>query len=288
MIADICVSLWQEAKRAVAPSRRLSTEDIRQLVHETLTSATMIAVAASGLNAAARGHAGRELAEASIYLPDTPTWYLGLEDEGEFTAEAPNAFAALDRLYAAVDAARESLQTIADSPTLRERQSRIGRQKAVLQELCGLALAALTEVEMLASSARVPPDLRLPNAVLLLKSARDGGVPCLGADGRLSIPEWLQRRGRQRWPVRFTIDIVSDRSADVATVLDISPTGFGIACFGSFRKGDAVTMRVPDGRMLHGTIVWRQMRRAGVRLDESLDSTDPLLGAAYRVLERRV
>ncbi len=286
VLGDICVSLWHEAKRVVRPRRQLGEDDIRHLVQETLASATMIAVTATALNAAVRGHTGHTITIAAEALPTEPRVFQRLNEEFAFGNDSAIALDTLERLYAAVDEAREAMTSAENVPAGRERHMRIHRHKAVLQDLCGLALSAVGDVELLAASARIPPDLRIPNVALLLKSARDGGMPCLDADGRLATPEWLQRRGRQRWAVRFCVDVVSDRSADVATALDISTTGIGIACFGSFRRGDHVTMRVPDGRVLQGVIAWRHLRRAGIKLDQPLEPSDPLLGAAYRVLER--
>lgn len=284
MLQEICDAIWSEAKRVVTRQREI---DAGELMHETLTSATMIAVATTGINAASRGYGAAEFVSATRLLPDFPQALADLTDEEPLPRTVRDALASLRRLHGAANVARTTLASPLDATTWRERQSRLARARTVLQGLCGFALSAVAEVESATEQLGLPVDLRLPNVALILKSARDGGLPCLDHDDRLAVPNWLQRRAQQRWTVRFPVDVVSNRSADVATALDISVNGLGIACLGSFDAGDAVTLRVPDGRILSGFIAWRHMRRAGIRFDCPLDASDPLLGIRYRVLERR-
>lgn len=122
---------------------------------------------------------------------------------------------------------------------------------------------------------------RWPAQRAALREASLGLSPCLSNDGRLVFPGWAERRGAERKKKGLRVSLTAPVEAEI-TLSDISQTGIGLAGVPALEAGNFVSITVPGGRVLAGTVVWQRALCAGVRLHELLSVNDPIMfsGAA--------
>ena len=111
----------------------------------------------------------------------------------------------------------------------------------------------------------------------LLRLAKAGHSPCLGADGRITIPGWAERRRAGRRIVNLAATLVAAGRTVPVTVRDISASGLGLEGDCKLEEGTEVSVRLAGNRQLAGRIAWCSDRRIGLELAERLDVRDPLL-----------
>jgi hypothetical protein len=113
----------------------------------------------------------------------------------------------------------------------------------------------------------------------LLRMSEAGHSPCLGPDGRVTIPGWAERRRALRRTVALPASVVVAGEALFvgAVVRDISATGLGVDCACDAAEGTPVTVRIDGGRQFHGRVAWSNGQRLGIELDQRLAPDDSLL-----------
>lgn len=116
-------------------------------------------------------------------------------------------------------------------------------------------------------------DLSLPAG--LLCNVLDGKHPCLDRDGRLSVPNWAERRGSKRYPCRVEVSVVSARQIQSGTVKNFSAEGLGITGLSGFELNERVTVKRLVGDDIPGRIQRTDENWTGVAMDKGLYFDDP-------------
>ncbi len=137
-------------------------------------------------------------------------------------------------------------------------------------------LYAKTEVKLLADG--VSSDTASEHEILaLLDDAAKGGSACLDADGFISIPERAERRLSSRVSVSIHVNVLTVDACIPATVINASTTGLGLHLDAPLHVGDKITIQIPIGRLLSGTVIWCLRDKAGIKLATRLAADDVLL-----------
>jgi hypothetical protein len=108
----------------------------------------------------------------------------------------------------------------------------------------------------------------------LLRAASHGGTPCLDADGRVMVPGWAERRRESRLALNVVASAIVGERTLAAIIRDASPSGLGLTLSSPAKPGEAISVRLADGRALDGIVAWAVGRRAGVRLERRLQPGD--------------
>lgn len=116
-------------------------------------------------------------------------------------------------------------------------------------------------------------DLSLPAG--LLSNVLSGKHPCLDRDGRLSVPNWAERRGSKRYPCRLEVSVVSERQTQPGIVKNFSAEGLGITGLSGFELNERVTIKRLVGDEITGRIQRTDDNWTGVVLDKGLYFDDP-------------
>lgn len=119
-------------------------------------------------------------------------------------------------------------------------------------------------------------DLSLPAG--LLSNVLDGKHPCLDRDGRLSVPNWAERRGSKRYPCRVEVSVVSERQTQSGIVRNFSAEGLGITGLSGFEFDEKVTVKRLVGDDITGRIQRADENWTGVVMDKGLYFDDPFYG----------
>lgn len=154
---------------------------------------------------------------------------------------------------------------------------------------CRAALALLSEIEAALvdpgtigeRSAEGDVEEGLPAALstaALLRDAALGAWPCVDPSGQLQVPGWAERRTGVRRKISLAAIAVIGADPYPAHLRDISRTGVGISvAAAAARAGRAISLRLPCGRRLSGTIRWSAAGNAGIAFNDSLAPDDALL-----------
>lgn len=134
------------------------------------------------------------------------------------------------------------------------------------------ALAALT-----GANASGPEADRLADLVTLLERVAKGEAVCVEADGCVVVPGFAERRRHARFDVDQAAEICFGANVYPIRLVDASVGGLGIEGPRLLLPGDAVTVRMADGRKLRAHVAWVREAKAGLRFVEPLQATDPLL-----------
>lgn len=116
-------------------------------------------------------------------------------------------------------------------------------------------------------------DLSLPTG--LLTNVLSGKHPCLDCDGRLSVPNWAERRGSKRYPCRVEVSVFSERQTQSGIVKNFSAEGLGITGLSGFELNEKVTVRRLIGDDITGRIQRADNDWTGVAMDRGLYFDDP-------------
>ena len=258
---------------------------LEALWREALTTATFVAVSASIANALANPTTAKVASRHALQTYITP-------EMAVFTATRPSMING-DRLpellapYQAFEA-RVGLACRMALAYAREAKVPFSDQTVDLTTLqdasANACCAALTLLAELGSARRkhgtVGDDLDAHTTqqplMHLLIGASHGGHPCVEADGCVVIPGWAERRRHYRQLVDFPVEIHALERAWTARAFDVARGGLGLDGVRELQPGDAVTIKVPDGRSLRANIAWVSGSKAGVCLLEPLAWGDPL------------
>lgn len=113
--------------------------------------------------------------------------------------------------------------------------------------------------------------------IQLLIAASHGAHPCVEADGCVVIPGWAERRRHQRQTVDFPVEVHAFERVWTARAFDVARGGLGLDGAGELQPGDAIALKVPDGRLFRANTAWVSGSKAGVCLLQPLAAGDPLI-----------
>lgn len=120
--------------------------------------------------------------------------------------------------------------------------------------------------------------LSVPVLVPLLAEARDGGTPCMDAEGRPFVPELPQRRRAPRRMVNQECLVHVRRNTVRAMIRDVAIGGFGLARLpADVARNDIVVVEMRNKRRFTGTVMWTKDGHAGIKLTTPLSPSDPLI-----------
>lgn len=122
-------------------------------------------------------------------------------------------------------------------------------------------------------------EARLAALAGLLDRVADGEPACIEPDGCVVVPGWAERRRHRRVAIDESAEIVLGAHVYQARLVDASIGGLGIEGPRLLLQGDAVTVRLGDGRKLRANVAWVNGTLAGLRFMAPLEATDPLLSA---------
>ena len=151
---------------------------------------------------------------------------------------------------------------------------------------CATAADAIAALAALATASNARAGAT-GKALALLAEAGAGGTPCLDPDGRIDIPGWAERRRDARYDTQKSAMAHCDGVSTPVNIRDLSASGIGLDVPSGARPGDRLTLRLPSGREITGTVAWAGGRRAGLKLDRRLPDDDPLFAAASRAVTSR-
>ena len=148
--------------------------------------------------------------------------------------------------------------------------------------LCGemrMMMLILSDVEEVRQSGELA---RLFEIESLLKTATYGGSPCVRPDGNVVVPGWLDRRRERRIPIGISVMVEFGQNRQRVTMNDMSISGFGLAGCPSLASGTEITIEIPSGKKLAGSVAWSLGGKIGVRLHERLIEGSQMFGEIMR------
>jgi hypothetical protein len=253
------------------------------LVCETHHAACMTAIMASCINGAALGRHALDRRELDIYLPVEPAVLLSLTRRSMLEIEP------LSETQDVVDAFFDALRMVRrligaydiDADELGPERAHVIHRR-VLQlgaaRACHEALRAVRALE-LETPGRLP-EVYCEHAQalsLLLIAAERGGSPCLDAEGRPFLPALPQRRRSTRRSLGQNGRLLYGKATLSVFIKDISEGGLGLLRVPFLKPGDPVAVELSTGGRFKGVVAWARGEEAGVRFDQPLSASDPML-----------
>jgi PilZ domain len=257
---------------------------LRAVQQEVETGATFVAVSASISNALSTELDGRMSASALLTYapPKMPILAAALPrliDGGEL----PEIVRSCQDFEARVSLARRMALAYADESS-RNASKKTVNLSALQDALAHACNSAVEFLEALNAQTGRSAEGSTRNRPLLdrLASAAQGHHPCVEEDGCIVIPGWAERRRHKRQAIDIKIEILTKQGVFLARAFDVSCSGFGLAeipgaALGCLTLGNPLRLKVPDGRVLSGTVAWVTTSKAGVQLSPNLSSNDPIL-----------
>ncbi len=144
---------------------------------------------------------------------------------------------------------------------------------------CAAIGDAITALDALAAPPGAESDA-CDKVLALLDEAGSGGSPCVEPDGRIAIPGWAERRRDARYDIERSAVASCGGTSTPVTIRNLSASGLGLEVPNGARIGDRLTLRLPSGREISGTVAWAGGHRAGIKLDRRLPDDDPSVSAA--------
>lgn len=276
-----CRRLQPVGQQTPVDSDRASSERDRTLgalLHEIETTGTLIACAASVVNHAAINaeHATRLFASLPVWLPSPPPL---MSDGASALIRAGLPLLIINRLHSlrvqlgvATEAARRHSTAVAASRPVAD--TAVGDLVALWRVLSENAVELLREVRALAPTG--PESATAASAETLLAAATLGAWPCVGANGLIEIPGWIERRTEGRHRFRFKCKLVVDGREWPVETVDISRDGTGLAGLPQLRLGTKAVLRMGRLTEITGSIVWSSGHQGGFRFDQPLASVADL------------
>jgi hypothetical protein len=249
---------------------------------EVQNASILIAVTTSAINALGNVRHPRGLRHLSGYLPPTPVIFPSIAArlvDVNFDAQTIDI---LHDFFSRVDLAKNLLRSYMMAGGRGAEPSPAAFEELVdaWRTSCSLALSAIQELERVIDLCGDGEQFeRADYLEKLLKEARDGGRPCLEADGRIIMPGWASRRQHERRAANLGVAIQSRGRVFKGIVTDVSSGGVGLDHVAGLHSGDGVTLQFESGRRVSGTIAWSMDKRAGVKFLRDLTPNDPLLSS---------
>ncbi|MGE0701227.1 MAG: PilZ domain-containing protein [Hyphomicrobiaceae bacterium] len=245
------------------------------ILHEIRTIATFTATAASIVNFANQnpGPGARALASIEAYLPRPPVLAPTSLDalvQAELPLAIINRMQDLAPRIELAKAVTIGIRGQATSSGERDIEGAVVAWRKLCEATIELMQDLLPYSE--AECANVDPDELSPAQAVerLLAAAALGGWPCIGEDGSIEIPGWLERRRDRRLRIELACSLkVGSRTWPVRTV-DLSRHGAGLAGAPDLPVGARGEVRLNPVCSMAGTIVWCAEGRLGFRFDGPL------------------
>lgn len=288
--------LIRELKQWVMPldnsrSRHTSADTIssevlnglRCILAEIEEASVLIAITASIAGALAESRAaGLNLKHLTSYMPPSPEVYRKHIDIVLAAALSPSLVLPIQAYHARLSYALRLTRAIVEAgpaPTNAVRIIEIEKVEDAWRHVCGTALGAIAILrETLASVRYSRPPVNNEHAEALLRSAKAGGRPCVGEDGKVRMPRWAESRGHARQPTEIKARAFIEGGAQQIVIENASRTGLGLSGIKGAAAGTPITIQFEDGQRLAGKIMWVREERAGVQLTDMLPQMHPLLG----------
>lgn len=255
---------------------------LRCILIEIEEASVMVAITAS-IAGAISSSRSQELTLKHLlsYLPPSPEVYRRHIDQVISAALAPSLVLPVQAYHARLSYALRLTRAIVDAgpaPNTAVGASEIENVEAAWRHVCGTALAAISVLrDTLAAVRHSRPPVANEHAEALLRSAKAGGRPCVGEDGKVRMPRWAESRTHARHPTQITARVHILGTVHDAVIENASRTGLGLAGLGEAMAGIRVGIELHDGERLTGKIMWVRGERAGVQLETILPATHDLL-----------
>ena len=278
-----------------APRASVSGADIdavmafEQLVGELHLAAMQVAVVTSGINALSDGvrlknllalkDLGPQMPSADkISLPRHCREELGIAFKSiatvrDFYGELKVAQRDVDRFCADAHERGIAKASFLDLPAVADRWRRLSLR----------ALVAVVALEK--DVARCLPGRYSHNTPLLrqlLRSAVQGGRPCVDEKATVKLPDLPQRRAAVRPNVHLPCILEYQGRSFQAVAKDISTGGVGLELAPALLPQTVVLVEFEGGLCFAGLVVWSKGSRAGVKFDMPLKPSHPLLARSAR------
>lgn len=115
-----------------------------------------------------------------------------------------------------------------------------------------------------------------PAAERLLAAAALGGTPCIGPDGIVELPGWLERRARPRIQIDHPAILTIASASYEVVVRDVSRGGAGLTDVPAIDAASDCVLSL-GARAIRGVILWRGEGRCGIRFDQELADLEEVL-----------
>lgn len=271
-----------EQPRPIRQSRS-NTSLFEALVCETHHAAAMSAMVATHINSRAIANQPLDRAVIDRHLPHEPAVLLSLTRRSLLEIEPMvETRDVIDAFFAALRILRSRLEaSFFDAAEIGAGRAHVMHMRVLKQAAslaCHDALRAVRALE-LETPGRLP-SLYCDHAEALSKLLLDaelGGVPCLDATGDLALPELPQRRHSTRRTLGQNCRLLYRRAIVSAFAKDISEGGVGLLRVPFLTNDDAVMVELSSGRQFSGLVAWTRGEAAGIRFDQPLAGSDPIL-----------
>jgi hypothetical protein len=275
----------------LAPASRLSGWKMKSMrqretlldlaVNEFMEASLFSLVAANIIVAQLTGRIVQLAGPADVYLPCPPTVLpraipalasLGVSSDILKSLHAFHARAAFAVRFTGPGFAQLSRGVAVQNGNL-------AAERELWNGVCGAALLA---VHFLYEEERFPNEAQEQNVRLIrdsIKAIGNGDTPFVRSDSTVFIPGWLDYRRDVRVACGWRIEIRHQGASAPGVLENISRTGMGLVTNVPMVPSQTVSVALPDGRQLDGTVVWADGQRCGVTFPRPLDERDFLLPA---------
>jgi hypothetical protein len=258
------------------------------LAIEFLGLALRTAVTTSMITARKQGGKLKLIGPVDDYLPGTPIEFERLSATNKGIFFTPELSCQVVELYAAIDVARRASPACTEHWLCDISETNIdwGSLNALWQPLnhrVGLTLRVMNKFDLLFGTDHASRSLEIQHVV---ECAGLGETPCIRSDGIVLIPGWLDLRTEARIPVGASVWLTTQNWRQRVTLKDLSVAGAGLASCPSLTLGADVTIELPSGNPLHGSVMWSIGGNIGVRFRSRLPETSSVY-QSIRTLSRR-
>lgn len=273
----------EQASRAGSDAISADTLNaLRCILIEIEEASVMVAITASIAGAIANSRCEElTLQHLLSYLPPSPEVYRRHIDQVISAALAPSLVLPVQAYHARLSYALRLTRAIVDAgpaPDTSVRAAEISNVEDAWRHVCGTALGAISVLrDTLAAVRYSRPPVANEHAEALLRSAKAGGRPCVGDDGKVRMPRWAESRTHARHPTQTTALIHILGTIHQVIVENASRTGLGLSGLSEGMAGIRIGIELQSGERLTGKIMWVRGERAGVQLETMLPATHELL-----------
>lgn len=273
------------AGRASAPGEDVDAVlRFEQLVGELHLAAMQVAVVTSGVNALSTGIRLKNplaLQDLGPQVPSADKIALPRHCREELGVTFKSVATVRD-FFADLETAQRDVEGFcADADAFGTEEAGFLDLPAVADRWRCLSLRALTAVVSLEKDvARCLPGRYSHNAPLLkklLRSAIEGGRPCVDENATVKLPDLPQRRAAVRPNVHLPCVLEYQGRSFQAIAKDISTGGVGLEDVPALVPQTVVLMEFAGRHCFAGLVVWSRGARAGVKFDAPLKPSHPLL-----------
>ncbi|MFV0297062.1 MAG: PilZ domain-containing protein [Hyphomicrobiaceae bacterium] len=228
--------------------------------------------------AASRRNRKLLLAQLGSALPPEPHVLVSAIRGGAVFGLDPETVARIQLLPARLSMAKATVMPLLDKDSPAAVQE---TPLSVWQQTCNTLLDLIRRLKAEGQSSALDrftdDDNASPSIERLLAAAALGGAPCVGPDGIVEIPGWLERRKVKRQQVNVDAQLVVGDARHAVIIRDLSPSGAGLERV-DFPLDPGVSCRLVAGdETVDGVIIWCGEGRCGVKFAEPLDATSGLI-----------